>query len=84
MTFYFYLDFKTTNLRLKKRHNKNKYDLIDKKFHNNINKGYLKIAKNNRRFKIINASNTKDDINFIIIKNIKNILKKNGIRITKN
>ena len=84
LTFYFYLDFKTTNLRLKKRHNKNKYDLIDKKFHNNINKGYLKIAKNNRRFKIINASNTKDDINFIIIKNIKNILKKNGIQITKN
>ena len=84
LTFYFYLDFKTTNSRLKKRQNKNKYDLIDKKFHNKINQGYRKIAKNNKRFKIINASNTKDDINYIITKNIKDILKKNGIQITKN
>ena len=52
------------------RKNKNKYDLINKNFNNKIKKGYMKIAKNNKRFTIIDASLQVNEIHNIIIKKI--------------
>ena len=64
-TFLFELSSSQILLRLKKRKTKNKYDKLEKKFHNEVNKGYNLIS-NNKRFIKIDASKSID----IIHKNI--------------
>ena len=54
-TFLFKLSTKNILKRLKKRKSKNKYDKLDKKFHDDVNKGYT-IISNNKRFINIDAS----------------------------
>ena len=66
-TFIFNLSVQEIVQRLKKRKNKNKYDKIDKNFHENVIKGYQYISKNKRYFNI-DASLSKYSIH-------KNILK---------
>ena len=83
LTFYFDVDTATTSARLRKRKIKNKYDIIEKKFNNKIRKGYLKIAKNNKRFIIINASLNKEEIHKIIINKLLKEFSKNGFRVSK-
>ncbi len=66
----------TTNLimsRLKKRKSKNKYDKLDKKFHDKVNKGY-KIISNNRRFIKIDASEPINQIHNKIISHINSLI----------
>jgi len=71
-TFLFELDPKETIKRLKKRKNKNKYDIQDIKFHRKISLGYYKISKNQKRFVKIDGNNDKNTIHY-------NILKKLGL-----
>ena len=62
---------------------KNKYDIIHNKFNNQINKGFLKIAKNNKRFIIIDGSLPIKTIYDIIINSIRRKLLKYGVKIQK-
>ena len=73
-TFLFILNSNEINRRLKLRKNKNKYDKINKDFHNKVIRGYKKISKNNKRFYIIDATKS---INTISEKIIREIIKLN-------
>ena len=68
-TFIFYLNVKDIINRLKKRKFGNKYDRIDKKFHNLVNIGYKKIL-NEKRFVKIDGSKSKIEIHNIIKNNL--------------
>ena len=52
---------------LLKRKNKNKYDKVDYKFNNKINSAFIKLAKKNSRFIIIDATLSINEIHDIII-----------------
>ena len=72
-TFLFQLSTKLIISRLKRRKSKNKYDKLDKKFHNQVNKGY-KLISNNNRFIKIDASKSIKFINKKIISHINTLL----------
>ncbi len=72
-TFLFNLSSSMIISRLKNRKIKNKYDKLDKKFHDRVNKGY-KIISNNRRFVNIDASQSIQSIHKTIIKNINSLI----------
>ena len=67
-TFLFILNSNEINRRLKLRKNKNKYDKINKDFHNKVIRGYKKISKNNKRFYKIDATKSITSISEQIIK----------------
>ena len=67
-TFLFILNSNEINRRLKLRKNKNKYDKINKDFHNKVIRGYKKISKNNKRFYTIDATKSITSISEQIIK----------------
>ena len=61
--------------RLKQRKKLNRYDKFKKKFYNKVQKGYLKIAKNPKKYQIIN-SNLNIELNKkSVIKKIKELIK---------
>ena len=61
--------------RLKQRKKLNRYDKFNKKFYNKVQKGYLKIAKNPKKYQIIN-SNLNIELNKkSVIKKIKKLIK---------
>ncbi len=69
-TFLFILNSNEINRRLKLRKNKNKYDKINKDFHNKVIRGYKKISKNDKRFHTIDATKSITSISDKIIKEI--------------
>tara|TARA_Y100000590_G_scaffold174663_2_gene199675 strand:+ start:4308 stop:4964 length:657 start_codon:yes stop_codon:yes gene_type:complete len=84
----FFFDTSNTNQnivkkRLNRRKSKNKYDLINGNFNKQINFGYLKIAKNNKRFIIIDASLSINEIHAIITLNILKKLSNYGVTVKK-
>ena len=72
-TFLFQLSTKLILSRLRKRKSKNKYDKLDKKFHDQVNRGY-KIISNNKRFIKIDASKPIDKIHKKIILHINSLI----------
>ena len=68
-TFLFNLPASNIISRLKNRKSKNKYDKLDRNFHDQVNKGYELISKN-KRFIKIDASKSITSINQKIIKSI--------------
>jgi dTMP kinase len=68
-TFLFNLPTSNIISRLKNRKSKNKYDKLDRNFHDQVNKGYELISKN-KRFIKIDASKSITSINKKIIKSI--------------
>ena len=72
-TFLFELSTKLIISRLKDRKLKNKYDKLDKKFHDSVNKGYKLISKNNRFIKI-DASKSINQIHYKIINYINSLI----------
>jgi len=70
ITFVFNLEVKEIIKRLKLRKIKNKYDKINKQFHQNIIDGYKKISKS-KRYIHINAAHDKETIHKNIIKSLK-------------
>ncbi len=68
-TFLNIVNKKNLYLRLKKRKSLNRYDRFDMSFYNKVQKGFIKISKNKKNYKII-------DSNFDIKKNEKLILDK--------
>ena len=74
-TFLFLLPISEITKRLKKRKITNKYDKIDILFHSKVVSGYKKLSKNNKRFIRINAELRADEIQVIVLKSIKELLK---------
>ena len=74
-TFLFLLSPQEINKRLLNRKITNKYDKIDKLFHTKVILGYKKLSKNNNRFIIINAEQSTNDIQEVILKSIRKLLK---------
>ena len=68
-TFLFNLSTSKIIARLKNRKSKNKYDKLEKNFHDQVNRGYDLISKN-KRFIKIDASKSITSINKQIIKTI--------------
>tara|TARA_B100000902_G_scaffold361345_1_gene378710 strand:- start:307 stop:924 length:618 start_codon:yes stop_codon:yes gene_type:complete len=68
-TFLFNLSTSKIIARLKNRKSKNKYDKLEKNFHDQVNKGYELISKS-KRFIKIDASKSIPSINKKIIKSI--------------
>ncbi len=68
-TFLFNLTTSKIINRLKKRKSKNKYDKLDRLFHEKVNIGYAKVSKN-KRFIHLNASLSKQTIHNQILKNL--------------
>ena len=69
-TFLFILNSNEINRRLKLRKNKNKYDKINRDFHDKVIRGYKKISKNNKRFYTIDATKSISTISEKIIREI--------------
>jgi len=74
-TFLFKLSSKEIIKRLKKRKNKNKYDVINDVFHKKVISGYNKLSKNNNRFIIIDSRKSILHINNKIIETINRLYK---------
>ena len=74
-TFLFMLNSKEILKRLKSRKKFNKYDKRSLKFHNRIIQGYKKISRNNKRFILIDAKKSFDDIHYQLQKEIFKIIK---------
>ena len=75
-TFLNIVDKKNLFLRLKKRKSLNRYDQFNMNFYNKVQKGFLKIAKSNKRFyKIINSNLDIKKNEDLIINQIKKIIK---------
>ena len=72
-TFLFELPTQLIISRLKKRKSKNKYDKLEKNFHDQVNRGY-KIISKNKRFIKIDASKSIIHINKIIISHLNSLL----------
>ena len=72
-TFLFQLSTPIILSRLKDRKSKNKYDKLEKKFHDKVNKGY-KIISNHKRFIIIDASKSIESIHKKIITKINSLI----------
>ena len=72
-TFLFKLSSKLIISRIKKRKSKNKYDKLDKNFHDQVNKGY-KIIYNKKRFIKIDASKPINQIHKKIISHINSLI----------
>ena len=72
-TFLFNLSTKLILKRLINRKSKNKYDKLDKKFHDDVNNGY-KIISKNKRFIHIDASKSIISIHKKIITHLNSLL----------
>ena len=69
-TFLNTVNMKNLKSRINKRSNKNRYDKFDNKFYQKVQKGYLKLSKNKKKYMIINSNNQINENKKIIIKKI--------------
>jgi dTMP kinase len=60
--------------RLKLRKSLNRYDKFNNKFYENVQKGFLKIANNKKKYKIINSNLDIDHNQYQIIQTIKKLV----------
>ena len=60
--------------RLKLRKSLNRYDKFNNKFYENVQKGFLKIANNKKKYKIINSNLDIDQNQYQIIQTIKKLI----------
>ena len=72
-TFIFNLSTSKIIARLKNRESKNKYDILQRNFHDQVNRGYELISKN-KRFIKIDASKSLTSINKKIINTINSLI----------
>jgi len=76
ITFLSIVNSKNMKDRLINRKNKNKYDNFNYSFYNKVQKGYIKLSKNNKKYVIIDSNrNTIKQNSSIIINTIKKIIK---------
>ena len=73
---YDYENKKNLFQRLKKRKSLNRYDQFDMKFYNKVQKGFLKLAKINKKsYKIINSNLDIKKNEYLIINQLKKLIK---------
>ena len=66
---------KTLIKRLKKRKNKNRYDSFKIPFYNNVQKGFIKIAKNKNGYLLINSDFNLNYNKKLVLKKINHLIK---------
>ncbi len=71
ITFVLKVSTKSSQLRLKKRKTKNRYDNFAKSFYTKAQKSFLKIAKNKNNYFILDSSNNDNNLEEKIFKIIK-------------
>ena len=76
LTFLNVVNKKNIFLRLKKRKSLNRYDQFNMRFYNKVQRGFLKLAKSNKKFyKIIDSNLDIKKNEDLIINQIKNLIK---------
>jgi len=75
LTFILKVSSKTSEERLKKRKTKNRYDNFHKSFYDKVQSSFLKIAKKNSNYFILNSSKNNTDLEHQIIKIVSKHLK---------
>ena len=73
-TFLNIVSIQNLKLRLKKRKNKNRYDYFDNHFYNKVQKGYMKLAKNNKKYLIVDSNKKITENKNLILKRIKKLI----------
>ena len=74
-TFINIVNMKNLKIRLNKRSNKNRYDDFKIEFYKKVQKGYIKLSRNNKKYMIINSNNEITSNKKIILKKIKSLIK---------
>ena len=73
-TFLNRVSMKNLQFRINKRTKKNRYDNFNINFYQKVQKGYIKLSKNKKKYMIINSNNQINENKKIIIKKIDTIL----------
>ncbi len=75
ITFVSAVNIKNLRLRLKKRLKLNRYDKFKLSFYAKVQKGYLKISKNRKKYILLDSNdNSAKELSKIIIKKIEKII----------
>ena len=73
-TFLNTVNMKNLRLRLKKRKRKNRYDNFNYLFYNKVQKGYLKLSKNKKKYFIVDSNKKINENMHLIIKQVKKLI----------
>ena len=73
-TFLNIISKKNLKLRLKKRKRKNRYDNFNYLFYNKVQKGYLKLSKNKKKYFIVDSNKKINENMHLIIKQVKKLI----------
>ena len=76
ITFIFDMDIKNSLIRANKRDNNNRYEKFDINFHKKVRNYFLSLEKIDKRYIIINASNSIESISKIILASVNKIIIK--------
>jgi dTMP kinase len=75
LTFIFDMDIKASLIRANKRdNNKNRYEKFNSNFHENIRNYFLSLEKKDKRYIIIDASDSIENIGKIILNKLNKIM----------
>ena len=74
-TFLNIISIRNLKKRLNNRKNKNRYDNFNFKFYNSVQNGFLKLAKNKKKYMIINSNNDISQNKEIILNRVKKLIK---------
>lgn len=74
ITFIFDMDIKNSLIRANKRDNNNRYEKFDITFHKKVRNYFLNLEKIDKRYIIINASNSIESISKIILASVNKII----------
>ena len=73
-TFLYTINRKNLLNRLRKRVNKNRYDKFNYEFYNKVQKGFINLSKNKKKYLIIDSNNEIAENKKIILNKIKKII----------
>ena len=73
-TFLNTVSMKNLRLRLKKRKRKNRYDNFNYLFYNKVQRGYLKLSKNKKKYFIVDSNKKINENMHLIIKQVKKLI----------
>ena len=72
-TFLNTVSMRNLSLRLKKRNSKNRYDNFNHLFYNKVQKGYIKLSKNKKKYFIVDSNRNVNENKLLIIKQLKRL-----------
>ena len=73
-TFLNTVSMRNLSLRLKKRNSKNRYDNFNHLFYNKVQKGYIKLSKNKKKYFIVDSNKNVNENKRLIIKQLKKLI----------